>query len=1024
MSFKCLRDWAIAFFRATLSSMTIEQMAMATKIGSFLAKLGSKQAVELTKQVTDSTKAVFDLAKTIKEKPLDGELLKTVQPYVGQMASLLDVLNSPLGLMVKEVVPFASIAVTLLNLVCEATKKDPTLEECIIALVQAAYLESVRGQLAEDQKLLARIGEKQCSKPERILKFAEVEISDREAKKAITSFPDSELAHQLSQILQARLEDAGMATNKAELFCDRVSWAVPRILIQELAKAADQLKPLADFYRMNGQAVWERLQSLDDYLAREIAPKPSETVFDEERLTYQDLYVRLKVQLLDQDGKPLEEELIDLETWAEQQLLNSTGQVIFIQGEAGRGKSVFCRMFSDRVRRTLPFSPIVIRLRYLRSLANNLTQTLESYLQNLDFVTSDSSWLTDRNTRFLFLLDGFDELLLEGRSSGGLKEFLTQVEDFQRSSHHRFVITGRPLSLQGIDRVITQSKKLVRVAILPMEDAIRERWLSQWAQHFGTDEAHAFSKFLADCPTEVNDELAREPLLLYLLARLHREKRLDAEMLRTEEKIEAKVRIYDTAVNWVIDKQRENENFRLTGLESDELRRFLTEAALCVVQAGNEFAPIRMLEMRCVKDTNNPIAKLIQKARQETQTDEAKALNSLLTAFYIQPASGDKGGSVEFTHKSFGEFLCAERLKDAIESWTESRRNKDFYLRTEQLNQEIYDLLGSKVLTVEIVECLMEQLRQSGRFKPIELFERLHDFYDAWCEGTFIDALPDENLPQRKMRLLREQLPEQEKSLGIRQVDIYAGLNVMILLLKLHRTAQEKEELKEKIVFYPSGQVVEGERYTSRLLKIISYSSCVELAGFSSIVGAFLSYANLTSANLTSANLTSANLTSANLTSAYLTSAYLHGADLSSADLSSAYLSSADLYGADLSSANLSSADLYGADLSSANLYGANLTRANLDSADLYGASLYGADLYGADLSSANLYGANLTRANLDSAYLHGADLTSADLISADLTSAILDNISWNEETNWEGVRGLETAINVPIALKQQLGLE
>ncbi|MBN8563134.1 MAG: pentapeptide repeat-containing protein [Leptolyngbya sp. UWPOB_LEPTO1] len=998
---------------------------MATKIGSFLAKLGSKQTVELTKQATDSIKAFFDLAKTIKEKPLDGELLKTVQPYVGQMASLLDVLNSPLGLMVKEVVPFASIAVTLLNLVCEATKKDPTLEECIVALVQAAYLESVKGQLAEDQKLLAQIGEKQFSKPEQVLKFAEVEISDREAKKAITSFPDSDLAHQLSQVLQVRLEDAGMATNKAILFCDRVSWAVPRILIQELAKAADQLKPLADFYRMNGQTVWERLQSLDDYLAREIAPKPSEKVFDEESLTYQDLYVRLKVQLLDQDGNSLKQPPIDLETWVEQQLLDATGQVIFIQGEAGRGKSVFCRMFSDRVRRTLPFSPIVIRLRYLRSLANNLTQTLENYLQNLDFVTSDSSWLTDRNTRFLFLLDGFDELLLEGRSSGGLKEFLTQVEDFQRGSHHRFVITGRPLSLQGIDRVITQSKKLVRVAILPMEDAIRERWLSQWAQHFGTDEVHAFSKFLADCPTEVNNELAREPLLLYLLARLHREKRLDAEMLRTEKKIEAKVRIYDAAVNWVIDKQRENENFRLTGLESDELRRFLTEAALCVVQAGNEFAPIRMLEMRCVRDTNNPIAKLIQKARQETQTDEAKALNSLLTAFYIQPASGDKGGSVEFTHKSFGEFLCAERLKDAIESWTESRgRRNEFYVRTEQLNQEIYDLLGSPVLTVEIVNYLMAMLSRSDQFKPVELFERLNEFYELWCEGTFIDALPDENLPQKKMRLLREHLPEQEKPLGIRQVDVYAGLNVMILLLELHRAAQEREELKEKIVFYPSGQLAEGERYTSRLLKIISYSDCVELVGFSPIVGAFLSYVNLDGANLYSAYFYNANLYSANLYNTYLSSANLDSANLYRANLSRANLSRAALFSAYLSSTNLSSTNLDSANLDSANLDNANLDSANLDSANLYRANLSSAYLYGANLSSAYLGSANLSRANLSRVNLSSANLSSANLSSANLSSANLYNITWNEETNWEGVRGLETARNVPIALKQQLGLE
>ncbi|NJO51350.1 MAG: hypothetical protein HC840_20055, partial [Leptolyngbyaceae cyanobacterium RM2_2_4] len=56
------------------------------------------------------------------------------------------------------------------------------------------------------------------------------------------------------------------------------------------------------------------------------------------------------------------------------------------------------------------------------------------------------------------MLDGFDELLMEGRTSGGLEEFLRQVGRFQEScAHnsekgHRILITGRSLSLQSIER--------------------------------------------------------------------------------------------------------------------------------------------------------------------------------------------------------------------------------------------------------------------------------------------------------------------------------------------------------------------------------------------------------------------------------------------------------------------------------------------------------------------------------------------------------------------------------------------
>ncbi|MBE9009726.1 pentapeptide repeat-containing protein [Pseudanabaenaceae cyanobacterium LEGE 13415] len=969
---------------------------MATKISSFLATIASKSAVETTKTATESAKAVLDLAKTVKEKSPD---VATLKPYAEQMSSLLDLLNSPLAAIVKDAIPFASIGVTLLNLVYEATKKDPTLEECMALIVQGAYLESFKLQLAADEKLLSRIGEKQVSRlvAQQVHQLAELEISDRDARLAIVSFQESGLASELNWVLQARLEDAGLAINEAALLCDRVSRTVPRILSEELAKAADQLKPLAELYRLGGQAVLERTQSLEDYLTKEIASKPQEKVFDEKYLTFQDLYVRLKVQLLDQDGKAIDESPIDLETWAEQQLLDPREQnrVLFVQGEAGRGKSVFCRMFSDRVRRKLypSFMPIVIRLRDLRRLESNLTQTLENRLETWQFVTSNPSWLTDSNTRFLFLLDGFDELLLEGRASGGLKEFLQQIEDFQRNSHHRFVITGRPLSLQNVDRLLTQTKSLVRVAIQPMNDEIRQRWIAQWAQQFGTEEAHRFSQFLDNCPEEVKNDLAREPLLLYLLARLHREQRLNAEMLQTENKIDAKVLIYDEAVKWVLDKQREDENFRLTGLEPEELRRFLTEAALCVVQAGNEFAPIRMLEMRCVKDANNAIAKLIQKARQNTETDETKALNSLLTAFYIKPASGDKGGSVEFTHKSFGEFLCAERLRDAIVRWTAPGIRPDpFYVENDQLYREIYDLLGSPVLSVEVVEFLMALLTRSNEFKPVKLFERLNIFYELWYEGTFIDALPGENLPQEKMRLLREQLPEQEKPLGLRQVDVYAGLNVLILLLELHRYARSRDELKEKIVFYLDGQPTEN--YAPRLLNVISYSDCAKWVGFSFVVGAFLAYANLHNATLYRAN-------------------FAH-ADFYFADLSDADLAWSSFYCANLDSANLDSADLHSANFSGADLYFANLRNANLARSNFYRANLYSTDF-----SNANLHGADLS-----SAYFHRANLCGAILDKANLSDANFESIVWDNKTSWKEIRGLETAKNIPIALKQQLGLE
>ncbi|BAU14642.1 pentapeptide repeat-containing protein [Leptolyngbya sp. NIES-3755] len=513
-----------------------------------------------------------------------------------------------------------------------------------------------------------------------------------------------------------------------------------------------------------------------------------------------------------------------------------------------------------------------------------------------------------------------------------------------------------------------------RLEIVEMSDELQEHWFAKWANLAGSEKTNAFQQFLQSeqCPERVR-ELSREPLLLYLLAAMHRDGELTLSSFEGAEGVQAKILIYQNTIDWVLTKQRPDWlNRDLTELETESLRSILMEAGLASVQAGGECAPISMIEARL--KSNQSVQTLLEEARQRLNDNP---LRNALAAFYLK--LGSQTGSVEFIHKSFGEFLCAERLKEVIGSWTEPGRKRDrFYVPTEQMNREIYDLLGSPVLSVEIVDYLMELLKQSDEFKPVELFERLNAFYELWCEGTFIDA-PPENLPQEKMRSLREQLPDQEKPLGLRQVDVYAGLNVLILLLELHRYAQADDELKEKIKFYLSGELAEGEAYTTRLLEVISYSDCVELGGFSSVVGAFLSSANLSSADL-------------------------YRADFSNANLSNANLSNANLSSADLSSANLSNACLYSANLSST-----NLSNANLSNACLY---------------STNLSSTNLSRANLFSAALSRANLFSAALSRACLYRATLFNITWNEGTNWEGVQGLETAINVPIALKQQLGLE
>ncbi|NJO78861.1 MAG: hypothetical protein HC827_10255 [Cyanobacteria bacterium RM1_2_2] len=234
-----------------------------------------------------------------------------------------------------------------------------------------------------------------------------------------------------------------------------------------------------------------------------------------------------------------------------------------------------------------------------------------------------------------------------------------------------------------------------------------------------------------------------------------------------------------------------------------------------------------MIEARLRSDPG--AQSLIDLARQRLQDDPLK---NALAAFYLQSASQEgQAGSVEFAHKSFGEFLCATRLKESLEEWSLSGiRRQEFYVSTDQMDWEICDLLGYGGLTPEIVEYLITLTTASSELDSVRLFKRLENFYLRWYEGEFIDEFP-ENLPQKKMRLLGEHLTVNSWKLGQRQVDVYVGLNVLILLLELHRYAQSNNQLHKKIIFHACGQKSTEGFDPLRLLNIIGYSHCVSSAG-------------------------------------------------------------------------------------------------------------------------------------------------------------------------------------------------
>jgi len=521
----------------------------------------------------------------------------------GLAIGLLSAAATPAGIAVAGL-SGVGLAIRGVRLYREKTGKEPSLEEWVAIAFPLAYLESFN-ELVQTNALLQQIRATPVSEPvqQQIEKLGEFQLDEHLARNALTCFHESELAQVLNQLLSTQLHQAGMAQNDAQIVAAWVAWGTHRYLKKALEDAEDSVRQTAELYMAGRQHESDKYDSIDAYLREQIATKPLEKVFAES-FTFRDIYVPLKAMPVDKNGDvDKKAEAFDLETWAKD-ILNDPHkqtQVMFIQGGPGRGKSVFCRMFADLVRQQLHpiWTPVLIRLRDIPKLQPSFRETLREAVQ-ADFAARDDGWLTDRNTRFLFLLDGFDELVMEGRTSG-LEEFLKQVGQFQQDCQrskdmgHQVLITGRSLALHSIERFMPHN--LERVEIQPMDEELQNRWFANWGKLVGAEQTYLMG-ILQDkrLPDQLR-ELAREPLLLYLLAAMHRDGELRLEMFEGVDGARAKILIYEKTLDWVLTKQRPDWlNRQLTAMETEGLRRILEEAALCFWNEDTKWENVRGLE--------------------------------------------------------------------------------------------------------------------------------------------------------------------------------------------------------------------------------------------------------------------------------------------------------------------------------------------------------------------------------------------------------------------------------------------
>ncbi|TAE56995.1 MAG: NACHT domain-containing protein [Nostocales cyanobacterium] len=896
----------------------------------------------------------------------DNEInLAAITDLLEDSSSFLDVLCLPLAQMLEGNLSYVSLGVNLLKKYQEINRELPSIEECTLIISQTAYLESIKEILSLYPLINWDVNVENLQNFSNKLRYIQnFELEETSLKNIFLCFHNSKLSEIFNQILLLRLVSPNVSNFLASLLTKRIAANTHRYIIHIITELEEEIQNLIINDFGNWKDEQQVIQIIDEYLYTHIQPQPLATFFDQS-YSWKDIYIPIKAKTIDKYSH-----VVDLEAWVKGIILNpqKLEQVMLIEGDAGSGKSVFCFMFADWVRQHLYplWTPILINLKNINYSGESLEEILEVELKD-SLISQSPNWLNNKNTNFLFIFDGLDELNVN------LEKFLNLVSVLQEKCKnkeemgHRSLITCRTKTLQYVEKI---PQNLERAKILELDSQLQEKWFKKWIslpENKGqkTDiEEYLSSK---KCPKAINI-IASEPLYLHLLSLMYRDDTLGYHNLETSNRRTARVVIWQEFINWLISKQ----NISVDNSEEDHqehlnyqlnLNNLLTESAFAIIQSGGILASLHIIEARLENQQSN--------------------LLETLNKFYFLPAK-KQPEKIECFHKSFIEFLYAEKLVNHLKMWSQVETETEI----QEMNWQIYDFLGFGKISREIVDYVMGLLIQDENLHWVNLFKVLENFYSQWCDGKFIDTA-EETLAQIKLKQLQQYHTNPKiQNLGQRQVDIYAGLNLMILLLEIQRYAQEHDVLKEYIIFYPSGET-QGDNLTSDLLKIMNYCNCLQGDSFNSIVGEFFS--------------------ATNLRATYLFQANLSGIDLSQADLSRAELSRTYLMQSNLSNAYLIAAKMIQSELHDANLSGANMIRT---------------DLRGADLSNANLQDADLSRVDLSGANLKGANLQGAYMMGANLGDEVFGYARWDKNTNWKDVEGLEAAKNLPPLLKKQLNLE
>ncbi|MEQ4722703.1 hypothetical protein [Nonomuraea sp. B19D2] len=336
--------------------------------------------------------------------------------------------------------------------------------------------------------------------------------------------------------------------------------------------------------------------------------------------------------------------------------LRATQAPLLVLGEPGSGKTKLTEVLAARLARS-EFLPIRVELGSVPARAG-VTEQIEQALATVlgEEVGYAELVAAADGAMPVILLDGFDELV-----QGGVNryDYLEQVQEFQDSEAEH----GRPVAVIVTSRTVVADRirlpeGLLGLQLQPFDDDQVRQWLKIWDQ---ANRARLARRDLKPLPAEaalVHGEMARQPLLLLLLALYD----AGGNALQHDHGPLGRARLYEVLLRDYTE--RETGGVRRVAIDQELV--LLGAVALAMLARGRQVITDEALE--------RDLPALCQGG--EDEPDEEGRIDWARKAterFFFVRRNGPRNGYA-FLHATFAEFLVAWLAMYALRDLDRRRR--------------------------------------------------------------------------------------------------------------------------------------------------------------------------------------------------------------------------------------------------------------------------------------------------------------------------------------------------------------